>query len=297
MKIQLKIPVENLLHQSRDKKITSSSAYVSENGNIADLLCTLVREQAAPQITIEPFDGNPLNFAYFLSMFIESVEKKMEDPVGRLTRLIKCTTGEAQELVKHFINDKPEQGYRNVMELLRRQYGNPHRLLAAYRMEIKHMSPIKPGDILAFRKLFNFLIKSQSLSRSSENNPLDTPEIICMILSKLPVHLQDRWNRNTLKMRRMHSREPRLFDLANFVEDEMTLVSVPLYFRDAVSQYIEKNQKFIKLERFTVNTVKAEEVGKVDISNKLEVGDRCPVCNENHDIEDCVFFLQQTLEE
>ena len=42
----------------------------------------------------------------------------------RLTRMIKCTTGEEQELVKPFIDDKPEQGYRNAMELLRRQYGN-----------------------------------------------------------------------------------------------------------------------------------------------------------------------------
>ena len=124
-------PAENLLHQSRDKKTTSSSAHGSENGNFADLLCTLAREQAAPQVTIEPFDGNSLNFAYFLSMFTESVEKKIEDPLGRLIRLIKCTTGEAQELVKHFINDKPEQGYRNAMELLRRQYGNPHRFLVA----------------------------------------------------------------------------------------------------------------------------------------------------------------------
>ena len=133
------IPAENLLHQSRDKKIkTSSSSYSSKNANIADLLCTRVREQPAPQVTTEPFNGNPLNFAYFLSMFTESVEKKIEDTMGRLTRPIKCTTGEAQELVKHFINDKPEQDYRNAMQLLRRQYGNPHRLLAAYRMEIKH---------------------------------------------------------------------------------------------------------------------------------------------------------------
>ena len=43
---------------------TSSSAYGSENGNIVDLLFTLVIEQAAPQVAIEPFDGNPLNFAY-----------------------------------------------------------------------------------------------------------------------------------------------------------------------------------------------------------------------------------------
>ena len=98
-------------------------------------------------------------------------------------------------------------------------------------------------------------------------------------------------------MRRKHSREPQLFDLTNFVEDEMTLASDPLYSRDAVSQYIEKNQKFIKSKRFTVNTVKAEELGKVDISQKLKIGNRCPVCCESDNIEDCVFFLQQTLEE
>ena len=33
------------------------------------LICTRAREQAAPQVTIEPFDGNPLSFACFLSMF------------------------------------------------------------------------------------------------------------------------------------------------------------------------------------------------------------------------------------
>ena len=59
----------------------------------------------------------------------------------------------------------------------------------------------------------------------------------------------------------------------------------------------KKSQKFIKSKRFTVNTVKAEELGKVDINKKLKVGNSCQFCNENYDIEDCVFFLQQTLED
>ena len=41
-------------------------------------------------------------------------------------------------------------------------------------------------------------------------------------------------------LRRRDSREPTLIDLANVVEDEMTLVSNPLYSREAVSQYFEK---------------------------------------------------------
>ena len=70
-------------------------------------------------------------------MFRESVEKKIEDPQGRLTRLIKYTSGEARELIKHFINDAPEFGYGNAMALLRKQYGDPHKLLASYRKEIR----------------------------------------------------------------------------------------------------------------------------------------------------------------
>ena len=56
----------------------------------------------------------------------------------------------------------------------------------------------------------------------------------------------------------------------------------PLYSRDVVSQYIEKNQEFIKSKRFTVKTVNVEELGKVDISKKLKVDYRCPVFNENY---------------
>lgn len=93
--------------------------------------------------------------------------------------------------------------------------------------------------------MFNFVIKCQSLGISNQNNQLDTPMIICMIFSKLSVHIQDRSKRNKLKLIKMHSREPQMFDLANFVEDKMTIVSDPLYSGDAVSQYFEKNQKFI----------------------------------------------------
>ena len=119
---------------------------------IERMLCKLIKEQSAPDAGIGEFDGNPLNFNYFRSMFRETVEKKIDDPQGRLTRLIKYTCGEARELVKNFIHDRPDVGYTNAMNLLEKQYGDPHRLLASYRREIRQMSRVKPGDSLAFRK-------------------------------------------------------------------------------------------------------------------------------------------------
>ena len=69
-------------------------------------------------------------------MFREAVEKRIKDTQGKLTRLINLTSGEAKELVKPFIHDRPECGFANAMKLLEKQYGNPHKLLASYRKEI-----------------------------------------------------------------------------------------------------------------------------------------------------------------
>ena len=62
---------------------------VHENDNAAEMLSKLVREQSAPQVDIGPFQGNVLDFTYFMSMFQESVEKTTDDLRERLTQLIK----------------------------------------------------------------------------------------------------------------------------------------------------------------------------------------------------------------
>ena len=135
-----------------------------------------------------------------------------------------------------------------------------------------------------------------------KHNPLDTPEMICMILAKQPLHFQDRWNRNTTLLRRRGSREPTLTNLSDFVEDEMTLINDPLYSREAVSQYLEKGptrqgqrldrRKFHTMATKTDNSSKDTQKG-----NKTTNEKKCPGCVDKHDIEDCKYYLQQTLEE
>ena len=96
------------------------------------MLSKLVQEQSAPHmINMEPFEGNPLDFTYFMSMLLESVEKKVDDPRGRLTRLINYTRREPGEFVKHFINDRADCGCKNAIVLLQKQCGNPHFMLSS----------------------------------------------------------------------------------------------------------------------------------------------------------------------
>ena len=61
--------------------------------NITEMMCELLRQQAAPELEINIFDGNPMDFNYFMAIFKEVVEIKVTDPRGQLTGLIKFTKG------------------------------------------------------------------------------------------------------------------------------------------------------------------------------------------------------------
>ena len=127
-----------------------------------------------------------------MSMFRETVEKNTEFPKGRLTQ---------------FINDRSEYGYSNTTAALQRKYVYPHTLLSSYKRKGKPMVLLKAGDAATFKKLFNFPIKCQTIKLDGHYNPLDTPETICMILSKLTHCIF-----NKMQLYKNYSSEPHLID-------------------------------------------------------------------------------------
>ena len=122
----------------------------------SDALCKLLQQQAAPEVDTEQFDGNPLNYYYFMALFVEVVETKIEEPRGRLARLIKFTTGEARELIKHCIQLPHNRGYQHARAHLERTCGNPHKILSSYRKEIKERSPLNLEMQRAFVNFITF---------------------------------------------------------------------------------------------------------------------------------------------
>ena len=72
-----------------------------------------------------------------MALFKEVVESKIDDPRGRLTRLIKYTTGDAKEFIKHCIQLPSNEGFKNAKYLLEKVYGNLHKILVSYRRVIK----------------------------------------------------------------------------------------------------------------------------------------------------------------
>ena len=111
-------------------------------GATSDMLCKLLWFQSAPDVDIKTFDGNVLNYHYFIALFREVVESKVDDPRGKLTRLIKYTSGDARELIKHCIQLPSNEGVvKHAKYLFEKVYGNSHKILASYRKEVKNWPP------------------------------------------------------------------------------------------------------------------------------------------------------------
>ena len=61
-----------------------------------------------------------------------------------------------------------------------------------------------------------------------EWNPLDTPDVICMLLLKIPGVIRDKWVRVVMNVRRMKKRESTLKDFIGPIKEETDLVNDPL---------------------------------------------------------------------
>ena len=60
-------------------------------------------------------------------------------------------------------------------------------------------------------------------------NSLDTPDVLCSLVSKLPGNTRDRWNRKVFMLRKHPQLDPELSDLIDFAEAEMVLANDPQF--------------------------------------------------------------------
>ena len=68
---------------------------VPADEGVSTMMCQLLKQQSAPDIDIDIFRGNSIDFHYFMTVFNEIAEMKVDDPRRKLTQLINYTTGDA----------------------------------------------------------------------------------------------------------------------------------------------------------------------------------------------------------
>ena len=84
----------------------------------SNMLCKLLRLQSASHVDIEIFDGNVISYHYFVALFREVVESKVDHPRGKITRLIKYTSGDAKEFIKRCVQIPSGEVFKHSKYLL-----------------------------------------------------------------------------------------------------------------------------------------------------------------------------------
>jgi len=175
---------------------------------------------------------------YFIAVFKKVVGSNIDHPKGKLLRLLKYTKGEAKETICHCVQLPTYTCYNTAIDLLRKRFGDRHLISATYRKELRNWQQLRYSDGPAFRTFLNFVVKCQSFIHD-DWSVLDTPETICMLASKLPPQLTDRWNRKAMMYRQKKHSEPKLAECEKFLEDETTLINDPLYSSTEANHWIQ----------------------------------------------------------
>ena len=97
-----------------------------------------------------------MDYHYFMTLFHEVVEKRIDDPARRLARL-KYTGGNAKEMIKHCVQESPTMGYQHTKKILVEKYRNPYQVMVEYRKKIKAWLIIKSGEAEGYQRFYNFL--------------------------------------------------------------------------------------------------------------------------------------------
>ena len=221
----------DLLRKDNNKKLEeiepspNKCPETSCDNSCSNYFSKIFKLHAAPKSEIETFSGNLLDYHYFIKNFRDQVESCIDSQSGRLNRLIRFTSGEAKELIKHCINLGNDNCYNKALELLNKEYGNRFKISSAFMEELKSWPVIKANDAESFQKFYIFLLKCQTLVDNGELGLLDSPFSIQESQQKLPSAQQERWSRSVELTRRKEKREPTFSDFVEFVEFEKTVVN------------------------------------------------------------------------
>lgn len=132
-------------------------------------------------------------------------------------------------------------------------------------MERKSKMPqIKAGEVDAYQKSQNFSVKLDNIGHPQSWNVLDTPDIICMLLLKLPGTARDK-SINVLTISKRRKRELDLTDSIRFANNQTLVVRGLIFSKDAVDQYMDKKPNN---RRTTVSSFASKNDGKVHVEDK-----------------------------
>ena len=275
------VPRETLESNTRKDKIGYFSSPTRKDSESPDrtpdkALEALYRQQAvmmgalqAPKIELLEFHGDPMSYHSFIRSFEENVEKMLYDDGARLARLIHLCKGEAGRAIKCCNLMDPKLGYARARRLLEQRFGDKHTITELWIKKLNEGGPRVNLQEYADELLDCY----ESLNALGALQEMDAQRNLLAMVTRLPMHLQNKWQDYVFELRSRKDRRPTLKDVVDFVNRAAAVMSDPVY-----------GSASMRSKRVEKIPTRATYAATADV--------RCPICDEGeHSVPQCRRFL------
>ena len=244
-----------------------------------------------PKIELEPYDGNPMKYMEFFSLFEESVAKHTSDHQVMLTRLLQYTSGEANDAIRSCSMIGGKEGYEQAMNILESRFGNGDLISENVITSIRSKKAIKTPDEM--RKLADGLDNGYIiLSRLGKLAEVESQSCIIDIVSRLPAYAIKKWRKIALETKDKVGKYPNFIELVKFIKKEASEALDPVYGHNKLKHLGVSFQ----CDNFctTANTLTDSHASG---QSRYISKNKCVVCEEPHPIWLCSTFKSMNIKD
>ena len=145
-----------------------------------------------PKLRLKNFDGNPLEWPEWSSMFIAKVDKRMIPDSEKMSHLKTLLTGKAKSAISGM--GYSGQFYSAAWNFLERKFGRPHVIIDVQLDNLRKANQVKPHDSTS---LINFSVIVSNfvnvLKEYKHIGDLQTSSTLYMAVDKLTQVLKEKW--------------------------------------------------------------------------------------------------------
>ena len=145
-----------------------------------------------PKLKLNNFDGNPLEWPEWASMFIATVDQRPIPDSEKMSHLKTLLTGKARSAISGM--GYSGQFYGTAWSILERKFGRPHVIIDAQLESLRKASQVKPHDstdLISFSVIVSNFVNV--LKEYKQIGDLQSSSTLYVAVDKLPQVLKEKW--------------------------------------------------------------------------------------------------------
>ena len=240
-----------------------------------------------PKLKLNSFDGNPLEWPEWSSMFIATVDQRPIPDSEKMSHLKTLLTGKAKSAISGM--GYSGQLYGAAWSILERKFGRPHVIIDAQLESLRKASQVKPHDstgLISFSVIVSNFVNV--LKEYKQIGDLQSSSTLCMAVDKLPQVLKEKW------WFYVDDKDEDWPDLIMFEKWLSRLAFVHEGFssfkgerKDEDRRSTNRDKRFSKPSNFSASS-NVEEVKQMH-------NDHCPLADGTHKIWNCPLFRNMSV--